>query len=900
MVALLLSTISSSLLAKTFTVDNIKYATTDSTSVKVTGTTSLYSITIPETVTDEDTTYTVTEIEATAFRRNTTLYKVVLPQTIQTIGSSAFYSSVISEINLPNGLTTIGSGAFQDCPNLKSISIPGTVITWDLQSFVNTGLVDVDIQEGVQTIPKSAFQNCKSLKNITISEGLKSIDESAFYGCTELHTIDLPQSLLTLGKDAFAYSGLYSIKIPDKITAIPTECFWNCKSLQHVTLPKLLKTLNTRAFSQCYKLEELSLPQGTSEIGEYAIEYCNNLKKVFIPESLQYIDIGNFHYIDSVSSHLQEIHMAANENLPRLIFKDGSKITDNEFNPFYNANIENVTLYVPKGTTSLYQNANVWRDFGNIVEESIGLNIDRTQTIVAGNESQINYSITPDIFPGNYITWTSSNENVATVNSSGVVTALSAGKTNIYATMETTYLETITDICQVTVVDNVDNYFKPTNEFFGAAADKNIYVDIDMNNQDDIIAFQCDIDLPEGLEFVSTDEGYDFYLSSRATRTHSIDGNIQYGGALRLVSYSSRNQAYTGNSGKLFTFVVKGASDGDYNVRISNIILTTSSLTDVDIPDITTLVKVGSKYGTSGGDVNMDGRVTVGDATATISYILEDEPSPFDTTVADINKDGIINISDVAGIISIILNSQTNEQANNQANTASCVKFRAQSMETDYLYANPITADPSSEYEIGVSLHNEAYDYCAFQCDIMFPEGMTAVTEGGDAIVDLSSRKKRSHTIAAKYVSSGALRVVSYSSQNAAYSGNDGELFSVKVETDSNFDTDPSLISISNVVFVNSSINEESGESEVQDFNFADAEISVNEHHSGLSSIHNEDLTITLNGRKLTIISPYASQLQITSIDGLTNTIFIKEGLSTYEIPNAGFYIINGENLIVK
>jgi hypothetical protein len=168
-------------------------------------------------------------------------------------------------------------------------------------------------------------------------------------------------------------------------------------------------------------------------------------------------------------------------------------------------------------------------------------------------------------------------------------------------------------------------------------------------------------------------------------------------------------------------------------------------------------------------------------------------------------------------------------------------------------------------------------------------------------IVDLSSRKKRSHTIAAKYVSSGALRVVAYSNQNAAFADNDGELFRVLLETDDTFSADSAQITISDIIFVNSTFDEEAGSSVLTDFNFNNALIDVNTpESSGLAYVKNEDLTITLNGRQLTIVSPQATQLQIASIDGNTHTINVGQGLTTYNVPRAGFYIINGQKMIVK
>ena len=58
------------------------------------------------------------------------------------------------------------------------------------------------------------------------------------------------------------------------------------------------------------------------------------------------------------------------------------------------------------------------------------------------------------------------------------------------------------------------------------------------------------------------------------------------------------------------------------------------------------------------GDVNNDGIVNILDVQTTMSYLLGQNPSPFNQTNADVNQDGIINILDIQVIISIIVNSK--------------------------------------------------------------------------------------------------------------------------------------------------------------------------------------------------------------------------------------------------
>lgn len=55
------------------------------------------------------------------------------------------------------------------------------------------------------------------------------------------------------------------------------------------------------------------------------------------------------------------------------------------------------------------------------------------------------------------------------------------------------------------------------------------------------------------------------------------------------------------------------------------------------------------------GDADEDGSVTVSDITTIASFILGNNPSPFNKTNADVDKDGDITVSDITGTAGIIL-----------------------------------------------------------------------------------------------------------------------------------------------------------------------------------------------------------------------------------------------------
>lgn len=77
-----------------------------------------------------------------------------------------------------------------------------------------------------------------------------------------------------------------------------------------------------------------------------------------------------------------------------------------------------------------------------------GITMETSATIAAGSTVQLNPVITPTTATNKNITWTTSNSNVATVNSTGLVTGVSGGTANITAKTED---GNFTATCQVTV-----------------------------------------------------------------------------------------------------------------------------------------------------------------------------------------------------------------------------------------------------------------------------------------------------------------------------------------------------------------------------------------------------------------------------------------------------------------
>ena len=93
-----------------------------------------------------------------------------------------------------------------------------------------------------------------------------------------------------------------------------------------------------------------------------------------------------------------------------------------------------------------------------------------------------------------------------------------------------------------------------------------------------------------------------------------------------------------------------------------------------------------------------------------------------------------------------------------------------------------ISVFSGSSFSFPVSMANES-GITAFQCDVYLPEGLMLNwnDEGEYDVVLNADRKATTHSMTASLQPDGAIRIVSYSSANKLFKGNEGELFTLNL-----------------------------------------------------------------------------------------------------------------------
>jgi len=259
---------------------------------------------IPPTIQGEK----VTAIGDKAFFRNSSFASITLPDGLLVIGENAFTNSTgLTSFVIPNSVITIGNGAFEDSFNLADVVIGNSVTSIGDRAFANTALTDIILPDSVITIGERAFSYSDFLNNIYmpppanphhaadhegnfIMPSPQSFELSDRY--IKISNVTLGNNVMIIGKEAFAFSVLTSIEIPDSVIAIEEKAFYNNIYLTDIKFGNSLAAIGDRAFANT-KLTGIELQNNVKTIGERAF-YNTPLSSVTLGNGIEIIDNGAF------------------------------------------------------------------------------------------------------------------------------------------------------------------------------------------------------------------------------------------------------------------------------------------------------------------------------------------------------------------------------------------------------------------------------------------------------------------------------------------------------------------------------------------------------------------------------------------------------------------------------
>ena len=710
--------------------------------------------------------------------------KVVIPETVEYKGKS--YS-----------VTSIGKYAFYGCNGITSVSIPVSIKQIDISSF----------NKGMDSFKEFHVASIESWCNIEFTR----------IGFSGNHPLELARHLFVNDEE------VTNLVIPNTVTAINYAAFWGCYGITSVTIPNSVKTIDDYSFANCKNITSLNIGNSVDSIGRYAFRDCSGLKTVHcfaetVPstnsEAFEGTPISNVYlYVPASPVSLLDSYKATSpwKDFGHIL-AEGTTVPQNG-DKIAVPNADGVTIYyevTSDGWVNVTYRGSSWSEYTNEYTGTITIPATVTYNNVTYEVNGIGVSafrgctgLVSLTFEGHVAFFNkyafvgatglkelvlsesqrtaftfSNNRMFDECYKTNTILYVPEAKVAAFSTNEIgTCFKAVMSLESREIISVDDNNVLVVEHLTGKNNNQ-VVLPVGLKNDKQITGLQFDLYLPEGMTVATNARG-----KMLIEATDRMDGNFSIssntiGNFVRVTGYSPDGDAFTGNEGDILNITLnigEDVADGDYTVRIKDIVLSDVTNTEYHPADIGATVTVKSYVI---GDVDNSGAININDVVCIINYILNKSNGTFIAEAADVDGSGTININDVVTLINRYILMKGN------APSLIAKTLRRAMADDNYLHLANITIKPGETQEVQLLMTN-TNEAKAIQGNIKLPAGLSFVTKSNGRL-DVKNVDSRSEdfTLSCAIQNDGSMTFAHYSADGFAYEGSEGGIFTFKIKAD--------------------------------------------------------------------------------------------------------------------
>lgn len=593
---------------------------------------ALTTITLPKSL---------TTVEGWLFAYCDNLSYVVVPEGVTRIGGSAFREcGSMTDVTIPASVTEIGPNVLDYSYNVNSIYYLGTKDQWNSIAIDsdNARLKDTSsitkfywngsyscgdnltwsYKDGMLAISGTgdmydwtSYPNVpwhsrrRMVEKVVLGTGVASVGEYAFIKFSNMTDLTITSTVKSIGPSAFYQcTGLTQVNIPDSVTEIDSYAFYNCSGLTQLKLPANITTINNAAFSGCSSLESVSVPESVTTIDTYAFRLCTNLKTLNLGSNLQSINTGAFNKCTALTD----------------VYYNGSEAKWNTVSvASANEGLTNATMHfvMPETIT--------------LNKSSAELFVDETLTLIA--------TVAPELADQGVI-WSTSDEQILTVNENGLVTAIGIGNGVITATSAVD--ADISASCAISVIPKIPPVITVSEETVKAG--KEVAVTLTLSDN-------------WGFANLGIEIGYDKNAMTLKSAVSNIEGADFVYDDYGMIWNSPSSCKYNGTLVTLTFEINKATNGGKYPVTVASYKGESGNYTDgVDVNytvgnhPLNTIYNGGEITVLLPGDINGDNKVNNKDGVCMLRLLADWDVEVVESAL-DVDGNGTFETKDCTTLL---------------------------------------------------------------------------------------------------------------------------------------------------------------------------------------------------------------------------------------------------------
>ncbi len=177
------------------------------------------------------------------------IIRAVVEDGVTSICDYAFFCyGSITSLEMADSVTSLGYRVCDGASNLSHVKLSNGLTEIPFSAFDSTALTEIVVPDGVTYIDKYAFSHCGKLTTAVLPDSVTGMGGYVFWYCENLSTVNIPAGLTEIPSCTFEGTAITELVIPGSVTSIENYAFADCPHLEALLIPDSVTSIGYNTF----------------------------------------------------------------------------------------------------------------------------------------------------------------------------------------------------------------------------------------------------------------------------------------------------------------------------------------------------------------------------------------------------------------------------------------------------------------------------------------------------------------------------------------------------------------------------------------------------------------------------------------------------------------------------